>query len=318
MQDSSCPRRAIIPKMYFSGVRRTLYTVGLAHTGHHLWHEALMPQLCAGTENARYDSEQVPLAFTISNLLLVQDSQPRCVPSDQQPLLAASLRRFQQHGYTHHAAPRRDSLWAAKWLRARHEVAWDCVKSCSYPCGGPRVVEEYGLTRLERTALRNPDVVALANASNAARVDLRLVVLTRAPEQIVYSTLDPQTSQWEPDLDALTDACFRMVDQLERLEPSFFLCVDYADYLDFTWGPPDAARDMLWGRFLGRDIRAALRGTWSSTNHSSQAWEALAAASPLAQRKFKTLQVCTETVRKFLCPRALAHHSNTTHTIHSD
>ena len=52
-----------------------------------------------------------------------------------------------------------------------------CQNSCSYPC-----------SPYQRP--RNPDIVVLARASNAARVDLRLLVLTRAVVEVVGSWVE--------------------------------------------------------------------------------------------------------------------------------
>lgn len=69
-------------------------------------------------------------------------------------------------------------------------VTLDCISSASYPASKPR--------------RHNPDIVALANASSLAGVDLRLVVMTRAPEEIIYDFTTPR-------LDLLIDSCVRLV-----------------------------------------------------------------------------------------------------------
>ena len=42
---TSCRGYAPVRKSTFSNKMRLLYTVGLEHTGHHLWHEAIFPKV---------------------------------------------------------------------------------------------------------------------------------------------------------------------------------------------------------------------------------------------------------------------------------
>ena len=222
-----------------------MYAVGLEHTGHHLWHDSLYSLLSC---KQRVLGQEHSVGALIDTGLELP-----CAPLSRQGAVSDYLR----------AAVRR---WRRSMLMGGG-VGLTCLNSCSYPCGGAPWP-------------RNPDVVALARASNAAQVDLRLLVLTREAVEIIY---------WfnERRVDALVDACTRMVAQLELLDPRFYACFDYNRY-----GDP-AERERL-SRFLGTSAVAKALGTaYQPTNHSATAHAQLRAADSATQGRFRTLHLCT-------------------------
>ena len=85
------------------------------------------------------------------------------------------------------------------------------LPSCSYPCG-------------TAPATWDPDLPWLAAATEAAGFDLRVIVATRRPRDIVR---DPYNGFTAGRIATLTRSCRRLEAQLRRLDPRFLVCAQY-------------------------------------------------------------------------------------------
>jgi hypothetical protein len=199
MADSS------IPKTRFSGPRY-LYPVGLEHSGHHLW-QRLLPRFSAtsGVSSALHPIERRGCArqrwwgsdpgarswFALEN---VPNPCPFARADDAAKVVATLKRAFEED-----VAQRRTSLYN--------------IKSCSFPCGPGSF----------------PDVTLVARAAEAAGVDLRLVVMTRDPTEIVHGC-GLGCGFTELRVRQMLHACRQLDAQLRKLHPAFYQCFDYHAY----------------------------------------------------------------------------------------
>ena len=87
------------------------------------------------------------------------------------------------------------------------------LPSCSYPCG-------------TAPATWDPDLPWLAAATEAAGFDLRVILATRRPRDIVR---DPYNGFTAGRIATLTRSCRRLEAQLRRLDPRFLVCAPYPD-----------------------------------------------------------------------------------------
>ena len=108
-----------------SETKRFAYLVGLEHTGHHLWHRHLFPQLKLGhgiNEVAR---------------VVLELEDPHCIAEADAPKLAANESWDFRNGSAPHGVSRATRLRmirrAFEFYRpaTRHVVG---IQSCSYPC----------------------------------------------------------------------------------------------------------------------------------------------------------------------------------------
>ena len=140
------------------------------------------------------------------------------------------------------------------------------LPSCSYPCGTP-------------PATWDPDLPWLAAATEAAGFDLRVILATRRPRDIVR---DPYNGFTAERIATLTRSCQRLEAQLRRLDPRFLVCAPY---------PEAYANATNLSKFLGVEVRPAIAATFRPSKRDDAG--ALANASPAARAAFGLLEGCS-------------------------
>ena len=140
------------------------------------------------------------------------------------------------------------------------------LPSCSYPCG-------------TAPATWDPDLPWLAAATEAAGFDLRVILATRRPRDIVR---DPYNGFTAGRIATLTRSCRRLEAQLRRLDPRFLFCAPY---------PAAYANATKLSRFLGVDVRSAVAASFRPSKRDDSG--ALANASPAARAAFGLLEGCS-------------------------
>ena len=147
-------------------------------------------------------------------------------------------------------------------LRNDEQVGLRFIKACSYPCEKPD---------------KNPDVTFLAKMGEKEGVDVRVVVTTRAPADVV--------DVWTVErLTTLAGSCGRLYSQLLAIDPAFYLCVPYVGY-----GDPAIVRALA--DFLGVDVELAVRAAYRESARNDT--HRLAAASTAVRRAFSILHECS-------------------------
>mmetsp|Transcript_34526 Transcript_34526/g.120477 ORF Transcript_34526/g.120477 Transcript_34526/m.120477 type:complete len:186 (+) Transcript_34526:37-594(+) len=154
---SRCAYKYVAKTVFHEAPNRLIYTVGLEHTGHHVWSGDYGGGLSAklGLYTAGF--------------------------------LALAMRRRERHYNSRCEGAARGETWYNVFLQRDVKVLNDSastlkrdmaiaqnglwVGSCSYPCG-------------PKSATR-PDATFVAKVAEAADTDLRLVVMTRNPVNIV-------------------------------------------------------------------------------------------------------------------------------------
>ena len=252
---SSYYRGRTIEKRHFAaGARgRVAYVAGLEHTGHHLWHDGVFKQ--PGPWRNAYD------AYDVEN-----GSQPPRHRRDFMP--ATTMTMDDAIDVTRHDCADDANLEKAlreDLARTQGDVLLH-LPSCSYPCG-------------TAPATWDPDLPWLAAATEAAGFDLRVIVATRRPRDIVR---DPYNGFTAGRIATLTRSCRRLEAQLRRLDPRFLVCAPY----------PDAyANATKLSRFLGVDVRPAVAATFRPSKRDDSG--ALARADRDARAAFGLLEGCS-------------------------
>ena len=126
----------------------------------------------------------------------------------------------------------------------------------------------------------DPDLPWLAAATEAAGFDLRVIVATRRPRDIVR---DPYNGFTVERIATLTRSCRRLEAQLRRLDPRFLFCAPYPEAYN--------ANATKLSKFLGVDVRPAIAASFRPSKRDDSG--ALANASPAARAAFGLLEGCS-------------------------
>lgn len=266
-----CDRDWQLKSAFNTNATRYLVTVGMEHSGHHMW-TAVFPHLVDAGALRPHSSAGLPVALKLRALCTRGASGGACIPNWQQRATQVA------NAFLTLPVPLRTP--APDHTRHTRLVALEPF--CSYPCS--RMVEY-------------PDVVTLSRGADIAGVDLRLMVLTRPAHEIIYDT----TSQ---RLDDLVDGCTRLVYQLSMLDTRFFFCFPYN--LSALAGEIE-----LGAAFLGCSPTAldtAIRRVFHPSDRSLGAWAMLDQAPTAIRRKHSVLRQCTRTL-DHLCTQARSRHA---------
>ena len=263
--------RARQPKSAFSSTLRYLVTVGIEHSGHHMWSRAFWYLVHAGALPGGHGAAGSKLAMRLRKATVTRGGGA-CVP------------RWEQR-----AEEVRDAFVTLP-LHFKHRARGVDTRLvalepyCSYPC---------------YKSVEYPDVVTLSRGADAARADLRLMVLTRPAHKMIYT---PTLKR----LDDLIDGCTRLVFQLSLLDPRFFFC--------FPYEPPELEAELeVASSFLGCShdaLALAVKAAYHVSNRSGAAWSALDGATPAMEvrARFTVFRQCTRTLEQRLCADARALH----------
>jgi len=213
-QQSSAPRAVprcdyriggnVTKKRIFRPGGRLVFTAGLEHTGHHLWHEGIWKHAVReGASVAGWTSLVVHRRSEHYRNRCERDAENERWASGGGGGAYAAIRGEMASALASDAIGA-EGLGFGAFSGVRY------LKSCSYPC------ENGG---------RNPDASFIARASEAAGVDARVLVMTRDPADVV--------DDWSlRRMYALVGSCERLEAQLAALDARFYACVPYHAYDD--------------------------------------------------------------------------------------
>lgn len=211
---------------FASAARRHVYAVGLEHSGHHLWHDGIFPAVTTAS------SERLSRA-----LFLADESDPGAAWAPcpdpwslDRPRLVSELK----------AAFEADRASADRaggaWPKPR------ALRGCSFPC----------------LLARNPDVTLVAEAAEAARADLRIVVMVRDPLELV-SSCSEGCGITPARVSMYARACRVLQAQLRSLDPAFLTCFPYSRYPTVT----RRQHARVFGQFGNAGEVSAGDGAWA-------------------------------------------------------
>jgi len=275
-----------VPKATFDDEVRFVYALGLEHTGHHLWQKYIWPVLDGeyvghnSIAKGVIDYERAsPSNLRRGNNRTATTARARVSSIAAKFRMALGVRRMNWRSKNR----TRERKWAhlndrmlknmpkALVAIASDRKVWERrsivgVTACSYPCESSHF---------------DPDVRITASAAEAAGADLRVLLMTRPVQQILYDAKRyyPETGRRRLGGDVVSRVCVlaRSCDalraQLDVLDPAFYQCFPYGG------GAPDGG-----GEFLGTDdatLRAVFDAAWhpkpKAATHAASTTEAAAA-----------------------------------------
>ena len=180
-----------------------IYTIGLEHTGHHLWHKI-----------ANY-FDPYQKGLNISQQIFFSEINGNTDKTTDLKLLTSAFL---------------NTIQIAKRLLV-------FIASCSFPCGDIH----------QKT--RNPNLQFINQAVVNSGANMKYLVLTRAPHEIVYDFNKER-------LKDLTASCNSIVTQLPLISPSNRLCIPYHDTVKLA---PNISR------FLGKNITGYIHKAFKSS-----------------------------------------------------
>lgn len=248
-----------LPKKTYDARKRMLFVAGLEGSGHHLISDMFMeckflcsfadqiPRLLFDfvncTRGVVYPWEKgfKPEAQKKNGLYRTASYAEHCEREFQPPVSYNGL--FGVDGYVTHGdnviniykrmrdqATRTDSDSNLILLNPPED---DHVGQLSYPnFGGPL------------RNLHNPDLHVLAAIAEAARIDLRILVLQR-PASEMYRSIVRRFNAKPSDLIDMATAASVLLTQLHQVDSSFYTCMSYQDFQDLRGGKGQKLADFL-------------------------------------------------------------------------
>ena len=220
-----------------------LAVVGLEHTGHHLWHNALAPRL----------TDQLLPQLTGLDTYTLQSPHVAIVPPGRVQGWAKTTTNLSlaMASYSHRlrgvVAQRRTERDALKPL--------SLLQLCSYPCGDcTRVVlgAQAGGSEQPDNLCGCPNVVSLTRAAEDAGFNMRLLVLSRRSAiEVIRDDGWPISGMITERAALLAHQCRHMLRELRQVEDRIAACMDYHE-------PHKAVAPIATN--VGLDISNALKG----------------------------------------------------------
>jgi hypothetical protein len=82
-------------------------------------------------------------------------------------------------------------------------------------------------------ALDHPDLIPLAALTEAANIDLRIMILLRNPHDVLYSALS-RNFGGTSEAKILIDNASLLNNQISMLDPRYFICIEYEKWKEYT------------------------------------------------------------------------------------